>query len=124
MPKINIKTISWHLIFWVCLFLYEWLPSSSIHDHYQAAFKAAILNVPIIMFATYFNIFITVERFLLKKRYAAFAISMGASLIVFGFLRRIVNFFIIFKALYPAKATNLYYLPKITIDSVNVHLFF
>ena len=123
MPKINIKTISWHLIFWACLFLYEWLPSSSIHDCYQAAFNAAILNVPIVMVATYFNIFISVERFLLKKRYALFAFCMAASLVIFGLLRRVVNFYVIFKALYPAKATNLFYLPKVTIDSVNVHLF-
>ena len=123
MPKINLKTISWHLIFWVCLFLYEWLPSSSIHDCYQAAFNAAILNVPIIMVATYFNIFISVERFLLKKKYELFAICMGASLVVFGLLRRIVNFYMVYKVLYPPKATNLFYIPKITIDSVNVHLF-
>ena len=38
-------------------------------------------------------------------------------------MRRVVNFNVIFKALYPAKATNLFYLPKVTIDSVNVHLF-
>ena len=105
MPKINLKTISWHLIFWVCLFLYEWLPSSSIHDCYQAAFNAAILNVPIIMVATYFNIFISVERFLLKKKYELFAICMGASLVVFGLLRRIVNFYMVYKVLYPPKAT-------------------
>ncbi len=75
------------------------------------------------MVATYFNIFISVERFLLKKRYVAFAFCMTASLVVFGLLRRIVNFYVIFKALYPAKATNLFFLPKVTMDSVNVHLF-
>ena len=117
------KYIAWHLTFWVCLFLYEWLPASSIHDCYQAAFNAAILNVPIIMVATYFNIFVTVESFLLKKKYGLFALSLGASLIVFGFLRRVVNFYMVYKVLYPEKATNLYFLPKITIDAVNVHLF-
>ena len=123
MFNINLKTISWHLIFWVCLFVYEWLPSSSIHDCYQVAFNAAILNVPIIMVATYFNIFVTVERFLLKKKYALFAFCLGASVVVFGLLRRIVNFYFVLKVLYPEKATNLYFIPKLTIDAVNIHLF-
>ena len=123
MFNINLKTVAWHTIFWICLFLYEWLPSSSIHDCYQAAFNAAILNVPIIMVATYFHIFVTFEKFLLKKKYGLFALSLGLSLVVFGFLRRVVNFYMIMSVLYPTKATNLYYLPKITIDAVNVHLF-
>lgn len=123
MFNIQLKTIGWHLIFWVCLFLYEWLPSSSIHDCYQAAFNAAILNVPIIMIATYFNIFVTVERFLLRKKYFLFTLSLGVSLVVFGLLRRVVNFFAVYQVLYPQKATNLFFVPKITIDAVNVHLF-
>lgn len=123
MFNINLKTIGWHLIFWVCLFLYEWLPSSSIHDCYQVAFNAAILNVPIIMIATYFTTFITVERFLLNKNYWVFALCLLGSLIVFGMMRRTVNFYMLFTVLYPQKATNLFYLPKIIMDAVNVHLF-
>jgi two-component system, LytTR family, sensor kinase len=123
MFNINMKSIGWHLIFWVCLFLYEWLPSSSIHDCYQAAFNAAILNVPIIMVATYFHIYVTFERFIMRKRYGLFALSLGVSFVVFGLLRRVVNFYMVSRVLYPTKAVNLFYLPKITIDTVNVHLF-
>jgi two-component system, LytTR family, sensor kinase len=123
MTTINLKTIGWHSLFWACLFLYEWLPSSSIHDCYQLAFNAALLNVPIIMVATYFTIFVTVERFLLHKKYLAFALCLTGSLLVFGLLRRTVNFYFIFSVLYPTKATNLYYLPKLIMDAVNVHLF-
>ena len=123
MFNLNLKTIGWHLIFWVCLFLYEWLPSSSIHDCYQVAFNAAVLNVPIIMIATYFTTFITVERFLLNKNYWAFALSLLGSLIVFGMMRRTVNFYMLFTVLYPQKAVTLFYLPKIIMDAVNVHLF-
>ncbi|MBL7815664.1 MAG: histidine kinase [Saprospiraceae bacterium] len=121
--KIQLKTVSWHLIFWACLFLYEWLPASSIHDCYQVAFNAAILNVPIIMAATYFNIFVTFERFLLKKRYALFGLTLGLSFLVFGFLRRVVNFYFVFSVLYPQKAVNLFFFPKVIMDTVNVHLF-
>ena len=123
MFKINLKTIGGHLIFWMCLFFYEWLPSSSIHDCYQVAFNAAVLNVPIIMAATYFTTIVTVERFLLHKRYWAFALCLASSLVVFGFLRRTVNFYVVYSVLYPAKATNLFFLPKIVMDAVNVHLF-
>ncbi len=123
MLNLNLKTIGWHLIFWVCLFLYEWLPSSSIHDCYQAAFNAAILNVPIIMLATYFHVFVTFDRFLLRKKYGLFALSLGASIVVFGFLRRVVNFYMMMKVLYPTKAVTVFNYPKLIIDTVNVHLF-
>lgn len=123
MFNLNLKTIGWHLIFWVCLFLYEWLPSSSIHDCYQVAFNAAILNVPIIMIATYFTTFVTVERFLLNKNYWAFALCLLGSLVVFGMMRRTVNFYMVFSVLYPKKAVDLFFLPKIIMDAVNVHLF-
>jgi sensor histidine kinase YesM len=118
----SLKTIAWQLIFWACLFLYEWLPSSSIHDCTQVALHAAALNVPIIMIATYLTIF-AVEKFLLQKKYIPFALVSLAIMVASGIGRRAVNFFAIYKALYPNKPMALWYFPKITIDAVNVMLF-
>ena len=123
MIHLNFRTIGWHLTFWACLFFYEWLPSSSIHDCYQVAFNAAILNVPIIIVATYFTIFVTVERFLLNKKYLAFALCLAGSLVVFGFMRRYVNFNMVYKVLYPTKATNLFiYLKSLWTQSMSIFL--
>jgi two-component system, LytTR family, sensor kinase len=120
--QISAKTIGWHLVFWVCVFLYEWLPASSIHECSAVAFNAACLNVPIIMVATYLTIF-AVERLVFTKRYWLFATYMAASLVIFGFLRRTVNYYTIVTELYPQKATTVFKPDRLTLDAVNVMLF-
>ncbi|MDZ7877267.1 MAG: histidine kinase [Saprospiraceae bacterium] len=119
---LNSRMWYWHLLFWSCLFLYEWLLQGSLNDCYGVSFRAAVLNVPIIMMVTYFSIFITVERFLLQKKYLSFALCLVGSMIFAGVFRRIVTFDIIYKVLYPERAKTLFLVPKILIDAVYVQL--
>jgi two-component system, LytTR family, sensor kinase len=119
---IKSKVWAWHLLFWACLFLYEWLLQGSLNDCYQVSFEAALYNVPIIMLVTYFTIFITVERFLLQKKYVPFVFCLLISLIFAGVFRRIATFEIIYKVLYPDRAKTLFILPKMMIDAVYVQL--
>ncbi len=119
---LNSRIWALHLFFWACLFLYEWLLQGSLNDCYEVSFQAATLNVPIIMFVTYFTIFITVERFLLQKKYLPFAFCLLASMVFAGVFRRIVTFEIIYKVLYPDRAKVLFLMPKIMIDAVYVQL--
>jgi two-component system, LytTR family, sensor kinase len=119
---LNSRMWTWHLVFWSCLFLYEWLLQGSLNDCYEASFRAAVLNVPIIMLVTYFTIFITVERFLLQKKYLPFAACVVASMVFAGVFRRIVTFDIIYKVLYPDRAKTLFLFPKMLIDAVYVQL--
>jgi two-component system, LytTR family, sensor kinase len=119
---LNSRMWAWHLLFWSCLFLYEWLLQGSLNDCYEVSFRAALLNVPIIMIVTYFTIFITVERFLLQKKYLPFVACLVASMVFAGVFRRIVTFDIIYKVLYPDRATTLFLVPKMLIDAVYVQL--
>jgi two-component system, LytTR family, sensor kinase len=118
----NYRVMAWHLLFWSCLFLYEWLLQGSLNDCYEVSFRAAVLNVPIIMLVTYFTIFITVERFLLQKKYLPFVFCLLASMVFAGVFRRIVTFDIIYKVLYPDRAKVLFSPPKLMIDAVYVQL--
>lgn len=119
---LNSRVLAWHLLFWTCLFLYEWLLQGSLNDCYEVSLNAALLNVPIIMGVTYFTIFITVERFLLQKKYLPFAFCIVASMLFAGVFRRIVTFEVIYKELYPDRAHTLFMLPKMVIDAVYVQL--
>lgn len=119
---LNSRVLTWHLLFWTCLFLYEWLLQGSLNDCYEVSFNAALINVPIIMVVTYFTIFITVERFLLQKKYVPFALCILASMVFAGVFRRIVTFEIIYKVVHPDRATILFYFPKMVIDAVYVQL--
>ena len=119
----SLPTIGWHLIFWAILLLYEWLPNGSFYDNYDGFFYFACVNIPIVAAATYFTIFITVERFLLHKKMWQFALSLALSLIVFGSLRRVINHTFMYPVLFPNKDLKpLWYLPRLTIDAVYVHL--
>jgi two-component system, LytTR family, sensor kinase len=119
---LNSRMWVWHVLFWSCLFLYEWLLQGSLNDCYGVSFRAAVLNVPIIMLVTYFTIFITVERFLLQKKYLPFIACVVVSMVFAGIFRRIVTFDIIYKVLYPDRAKTLFNVPKILIDAVYVQL--
>lgn len=119
---LNSRMWAWHVFFWTCLFLYEWLLQGSLNDCYEVSFRAALFNVPIIMIVTYFTIFITVERFLLRKKYIPFALCILVSMVFAGTLRRIVTFEIIYKVLYPERAKTLFLPPKMMIDAVYVQL--
>lgn len=119
---LNSQMWAWHVFFWTCLFLYEWLLQGSLNDCYQVSFNAALLNVPIIMLVTYFTIFVTVERFLLQKKYLPFALCIVGSMVFAGVLRRIITFDVIYKVLYPERAKVLFLVPKILIDAVYVQL--
>ncbi len=119
---LNSRMWAWHLLFWACLFLYEWLLQGSLNDCYEVSFRAALLNVPIIMLVTYFTIFVTVEKFLLQKKYLPFAFCLLASMVFAGVFRRIITFEIIYKVLYPDRAKILFLPPKMMIDAVYVQL--
>ena len=123
MHNISFRTISTHLIFWFVYFLYVWLPDGSINEKYWEYFILACCLTPVVAAGTYFTIFITIERFLLKRQMLSFWLSLTASMIVFGVLRRLVFFEIIYPMLFPEKLSEpLFYLPKITIGAVQVHL--
>ena len=119
---LNSRMWAWHVFFWACLFLYEWLLQGSLNDCYEVSFRAALLNVPIIMIVTYFTIFITVERFLLQKKYLPFALCIVGSMVFAGFLRRMVTYDVIYKVLYPERCKTLFVPTKMMIDAVYVQL--
>lgn len=123
MKNINLGRLGTHLIFWAVYFLYVWLPDGSINEKYWEYFILACCLTPVVMAGTYFTISITIKRFLLNRQMMSFWLSLAASMIVFGILRRLVFFEIIYPMLFPEKLNEpLLYLPKITIGAVQIHL--
>ena len=121
--KNNTKSMQWHFLFWSIFFLYTWLPEASIRDNYGASLLLAAGLVPITMVTTYYSIYVTIERFWLKKRFVPFWLSLFASLIVSGIIRRTFFYKVMYPILDPEKLSeHLFYLPKIMIGAVQVHL--
>ena len=77
--KNNTKSMQWHFLFLSIFFLYTWLPEASIRDNYGASLLLAAGLVPITMVTTYYSIYVTIERFWLKKRFVPFWLNLFAS---------------------------------------------
>jgi two-component system, LytTR family, sensor kinase len=123
MKNLNLRILSTHLVFWLVYFLYVWLPDGSIKDKYWEYFIQACCLTPIAMVATYYTISVTIERFLLKKKMLYFWLSLTASLVVFGIIRRWALFTISYPKLFPELLNeHVLFLPKITLGAVQVHL--
>jgi two-component system, LytTR family, sensor kinase len=121
--KNSFSSIRWHLLFWSIYFLYTWLPEASIHDNYGALLLNACVLVPIAIITTYYSIFITIEKFWLKKQYGLFWLSLFFSLTASGIVRRFFLFKVMYPILYPERLNEpLFYLPKIMMGAVQVHL--
>ena len=118
------RDYGWHIIFWVCIFLYKWLPNASLNDDkFLGYFYFAAANIPIMIWATYFNIYFTFQRYLLKgRRFEAFGCLMF-SLIGFGLLSRVVNYWYIYPHIYPvACKAPFWHFPKLIMHTIEIHL--
>jgi hypothetical protein len=116
------KRIIWHAIFWLGVFLYHWLVYGALNEHaYRGYFYWAILNTLILAAATYFAIYILIEKyFLLGKKREFYIIGIGA-LVGFSVLRRVLNYFIIFKAYFQDKCNlPIFYWPKVFAEGFGI----
>ena len=121
--SVQYRPAAWHFVFWLLFFLYTWLPEGNINDNYYAAFLSASGIVPIVIAATYYTIYITFERFFLRKKLWQFVLSLIGSLIVTGIIRRYFLYTTMYPILYPARLSEpLFYAPKMMVGAVQVHL--
>ena len=83
-------------IFWVSYFLYEWLNTGANFDNYDWTFRSISLNIPLVMIAAYWHLLVTVRHFLMTGEMAGFWLSLSGGLVIFGILRRALNYFLFY----------------------------
>lgn len=112
----------WHVLFWLSIYMYEGLVWGMLDGEYSQHFVSSAIELPIKIAATYFTLFILIDKFLMNRKYGAFVTLLVASMIVFGVLQRIVVFNTIYPMFYP-EATNapLFLIPKILITIFSVY---
>jgi hypothetical protein len=102
--KISKRRIFWHSILWSSLFFYHWLVYSEFNDKdYEGAFYWAVVNTSVLAVATYFAIFILIEKFFLTGKRLEFYVVLLSSLTAFAVLRRVINYYFIFSTYFPEK---------------------
>lgn len=110
-------------LFWVSYFLFEWLNTGAAMNDFERSFCSILMNLPLIMIASYWHLYFTIRGFLLKGRIVAFLLSLSGGIIIFGILRRCIFYYWLYPYFYPAGiSVPLFYWPKIFHESMQLHL--
>lgn len=110
-------------LFWLGYFLFEWLNTGAYLDNFEQSFRQITLNLPLLLMAGYWHLLVTVRHFLLSGRKVGFWLSLLGGIVVFGILRRIINYTFLYPIYYPdGLAKPLLYWPKILAESMQLHL--
>ena len=83
----------WHLLFWGGYLLIKIVVVEFFRDDFVSLALAEIISMPLKIAAAYTLIYYLAPKFLLKKRYLAFSVSLVLYVIVFAFLRRLTDVF-------------------------------
>jgi len=112
--------ITTHLMFWSCFVIYEVVILGMVSGQYSQRFVISLIELPVKMAATYFTLYVLIDRFLITRKYGLFIIFLLLSMIGFGLIFRIVSYYIVYPAYFPeGLAIPLFYLPKILIYIFN-----
>jgi two-component system, LytTR family, sensor kinase len=115
------RKINRHLLFWAGLFVYNWLVYGALNDAYEGFFYWSILNTCIMAIATYFAINILIEQYFLTGRKKEFYFLLVFSLAGFAILRRVLNYYLIFKHFFIEKCKMaIFYAPKILAEGFGI----
>ena len=109
-------------VFWIAYFLFEWLNTGAYLDNFDWTFRFISMHIPLIMFAAYWHLLVTVRHFLLTDRKTGFWLSLTGGLILFGIGRRALNYFLFYPAFFPkALEKPFWYLPKLLAETTQLH---
>lgn len=106
-----------HILFWTAMVIYDGLVWGAVDGNYAEKFISSFIELPIKVSATYFTLYVLIDKFLLQKKYGAFIILLLASMASFGIIMRLIAYNILYPAFYPQGVIDmpLFFLPKILI---------
>lgn len=110
-------------VFWLAYFLFEWLNTGAYLDNFQQSLCFITINLPLLIIAGYWHLVVTVRHFLLSNRMLKFSLSLVSGLLVFGILRRYINYTWFYPIYHPnALEKGFWYWPKILAETMQLHL--
>src|SRR3990170_8905394 len=106
-----------HLLFWLGILLYEGFVWGMVDGKYAEKFISSLIELPLKISATYFTLYVLIDKFLVKGKYGAFVLLLTLSMGVFGVILRVLNFYTIYPMYYPEGMNmSVFFLPKILIS--------
>lgn len=90
-----------HLWFWGLYFSLNFLRWGAYFNDYEYSFKSNIIEFSLHIPLVYFNLFVLVPRYVLKKKYYQYTLGLLLSLIVVYLLKTGMTYFIISENIWP-----------------------
>lgn len=116
LPVLPRSKAAWHVIFWVSFLVYEGLIWGTVDGEYLRRTTISSIELPVKIIATYFTLYVLIDKLLMRKKYVLFLGGMLVSMVVFGILLRIVAYYAVYPIFYPdALDVPLFFPPKILI---------
>ncbi len=114
--------IRFNLIFWLLYFLYEWLGGGAMTENYHASLIKACVYMPAAFVVSYLSIHVLFEKYFLTDHKTIFWIGLVSVAIVFIFLKRAVNYYLIYPYIeaHPYPGPFVYF-PKLLYEFVNLY---
>lgn len=112
----------WHVLFWFSFFIYEGLIWGMVDGEYSRRMITSGMELPVKIIATYFTLYILIDKLLIRRRYFLFLITLLLSMALFGIIIRILAYYTIYPMYNPDALTiNLFFPPKILIGIFSIY---
>ena len=105
-----------HILFWTSLLVYDSLVWGLVDGLYREKFISSLVELPVKVAATYFTLYVLIDKFLIQKRYGTFLILLLLSMAIVGIVLRLIAYYFLYPAFYPdGLYIPLFFPPKILI---------
>ncbi|MCM5661371.1 sensor histidine kinase [Galbibacter mesophilus] len=97
------KTIAWryHIYFWGIYFLINFIRWGSYFDDYAYSFASNLVEFPLHIIIVYFNVYYLMPKFIYKKKYTLYVISLVLLLGVHYIIRSALNYWLVTENIWP-----------------------
>ncbi len=102
----NQISLKYHFLFWIGYFMINFIRWGSYFDDYTYSLKSNLVEFPIHIVLTYFNIFYLIPKFVLKKKFLLYIICLLLSLVMVYIIRTGLNFFLVTENIWPEAVGN------------------
>src|SRR5690606_41597127 len=106
LPVLPRSKAAWHVIFWVSFLFRSGLIWGTVDGEYLRRTTISSIELPVKIIATYFTLYVLIDKLLMRKKYVLFLGGMLVSMVVFGILLRIVTYYAVYPIFYPDRSSD------------------
>ncbi|MEC3906686.1 histidine kinase [Tamlana sp. 2201CG12-4] len=93
--------VKYHVIFWLGYFLFNFVRWGSYFDDYWYSLKSNLVEFPIHIIIVYINIYYLIPKFVLKKKYLYYVLSLAFMLAMVYLVRTGLNYLLVTEEIWP-----------------------